>query len=186
VTTTIPNDVAWVVVDAETAGVDDAVDASVDLTLKIDTGGSLDVLNSGSGYVQVIAGSHTYSTTTYDDDATLWVHAGTLDADTLDFRGTSTESLGHAQGDFDVDLEVQNSGDYTTDTSILGYVDWDLASGVQVCAKDVELDNSGTDWTVTGHSNTSELVMYSFTTNSQHFEFNGGDGGLIVSIGSCD
>jgi hypothetical protein len=116
VSTTIPNDVAWVLVDAEAAGVDDEVDDSVDLTLKIDTDDPcdpayLDVLNSGSGYVQVIAGSHTFTeaktTRTWPDEATLWVADGTLNVD-----GTVTVQSSESV-DADATIQVDSGTTFT-------------------------------------------------------------------------
>jgi hypothetical protein len=175
VSTTIPHEVDWVLVDAEAAALDESVGNSVDLTLKIDTGGVLDVDDgSGTGYIRLIAGSHDYTveevTTTYPDDATLWVAAGTLDVngtvtaqaaesvaadaeiqitggtftpDSMKFDGSQTSSYGHAIGDFDAGVTVQGSCDGTVDTCMEGHVDIELANSSTVDAKDLKIGDCG-------------------------------------------
>jgi hypothetical protein len=109
-------DVTWVVVNAETAG--------GDMTLKIDTDGDLDVLNSGSGYIWLVAGSHSLGgmpPTYASDDANLWVAAGTLNVDDLNIDGglkdTSRGDRGTAYLDFDVDPTINDDVTVTGDAN---------------------------------------------------------------------
>jgi signal peptidase I len=115
----VPRDLDWIEVDAETAGVDDVVNGSVDMTLKIDTGGDLDVLDGNdSGYIWLIAGRHTFTPAkgivTYADDAKLWVAAGSLEVDDI-YADGGFMSCGGIRGDrglvildFDVDPEIND------------------------------------------------------------------------------
>jgi hypothetical protein len=156
-------DVASVLVDAETA--------DCDLTLKIDTSGSLAVHTAASaGHTWLIAGSH--SSGTVDDDATLWIAAGTLDTDTITFQGCSDPNCdcGRAIGDFDANMTVQNTGgDNNWDTWVQGCVDWSIASGVTINMKDLELDGiNGANLSVTGAGpSVSTLNTSTFDSNDK-------------------
>lgn len=131
------------------------------LTLDADTNAAtveLDILSGGSltttGLVTVKADQEDAA-----NHATIKV-GGTLTADSFLFDGAADIDDGHAIGDFDVNVCV-NNGVGTDTTVAAGYTDWELASGVVFSAADVILEH-GAFLTVTGGSVTSELRMDSF------------------------
>lgn len=121
VNATITDNVNFVVVDAETA--------DADMTLKIVSGGDLDVLNSGAGYVQLIGGTDP-SGMPPAVFAKLWYAAGNFDVDDLDLDGGTPTST---RGDGGLAIVVwdvaRTIGD---DVDVTGDVDFDAAADITV------------------------------------------------------
>ena len=129
---TVMYDVSWVLVDAD--------NADTTLKLQITTNGDLDVLNTGNtGYIRLIAGSHLVGPPpVIADDAELEVLAGTLDADILQFYGTTSVNSGHAIGDFDVSMTAGVSSE------VEGYVDIEVKGGITFSAGSLSVGVNGT------------------------------------------
>jgi hypothetical protein len=164
---TAPSDpgyiIPWVHVDADVA--------DGDMTLKIDTGGDLSVLNSGAGYIRLTAGSHS-SYPVIADDATLWVAAGSLEVDDIDVDGG---------------IRYSSRGDRG-----LAYLDIDVAPTINddvivTGEANLEIDATTTigDELIIGHSNYYGDVLLSGngTVRASSIVINGGDSSnTIVTV----
>lgn len=103
-----------------------AVGGTATYKLSAGTGGTLDM----DGTLLIQAADST------DRDATLWISTGTFSPGTLDFRGSATESNGHAVGNFDVSV----SG--TSSTTVRGYADIDVLSPQALSVGSLTVGNS--------------------------------------------
>ena len=119
---TVDNDVYYVEVNAGTA--------DADMALKIATNGDLDVLNSGAGYVRLVAGDHDVDGTIQADDAMLWYAAGDFDVDDLDLDGGTRNSTRGDRGLAIVDWDVART--IVDDVDVTGDVDFDAAADITV------------------------------------------------------
>jgi hypothetical protein len=151
----VPNSVAWVLVDADAAG--------VSMELEIQSGGSLTTTD-----LVTIKGDQ-------DGTATATLTVSTCDTfkpDSLYFWGRNHATDGHAIGNFDDCMEVQGAEDNSWDVWVRGYVEWNIGSGDEVHMKDMEMDGTnGANLTITGTSST--LCTYTYKGNSQPISVSG-------------
>ena len=158
---TVTYDVNWVVVDADTA--------NANMTLKIVSGGDLDVVDaSTAAYVQLVGGTDSAFAAV---DAKLWYAAGNFDVDDFNLDGGSITGTRGSNGlaivDLDQDLTI------TDDISVSGDVDIQIASGVTLDVDAFTMESSS-DLKVTGASSTSTFSIDSYTNaSSQRIELVG-------------
>jgi hypothetical protein len=160
----VPNSVAWVLVDADAAG--------VDLELEIQSGGSL----TTTGLVTLKGEQDGSSTATLDVQS-----GGSFAPDSMLFWGRVDSDTAHAIGDFDEDVTVTESCDGTVDTCMEGYVDIQLSNNVTVDFKDWDIGDCGSS----GNEGNVDISGVG-TARACSIVINGGDSAHTIVTASND